>query len=180
MADNLVVLLGPPGAGKSVQARSLASRLGWERIASGDVLRASQDATIQAALQAGELPPSEQVEQVLIDHLKRVAPQQGIVLDGFPRTLDEATWLERVGPELGRQVRRVLHLDLDKERSVARLLQRNRSDDTAEAIAMRWQEYETHIRPVLEYYRPRGIVRQIDASKSVAEIAKLIEAALED
>ncbi|MFQ5536439.1 MAG: adenylate kinase [Gemmatimonadota bacterium] len=123
----VVVLLGPPGVGKGTQAIRLADRFGWEHISTGDLLRAARrDGTelgrkAQSFMDAGELVPDSLILDLVREHLRGVAPQAGILFDGFPRTTPQAEGLEKVLAENGRRVDRVVLFQAPEEVLVKRL-----------------------------------------------------------
>lgn len=177
MASDLIVLLGPPGAGKSLQSKQLAEKHGWQRVSTGELLRASSDAKVQDFLRAGMLAPSELVQDVLAPRLAEIRPEQAIILDGFPRMLDEAHWLKQ--NLSGRDLRQVIYLKIDLELSRTRLQQRSRADDTPTAIDKRWQEYQESTEPVLAFYRQLHLLDEVDGSGTPEQVAKHLEEVVE-
>lgn len=123
----VVILLGPPGVGKGTQGAMLAERLGWERIATGDLLRsARREGTelgrkAQAFMDAGDLVPDSLIVEMVSDRLAQLPPDQGIIFDGFPRTVAQAEALEAVLAEVGRGVDGVLLLEAQDELLVRRI-----------------------------------------------------------
>src|SRR5207237_3554960 len=126
----IIVLLGPPGAGKGTQADKLASRLGIPKIATGDVLRAAVRDGTKRGLEAksymdrGDLVPDEVILGIMKEALVQDGAKNGTVLDGVVRTTPQAQGLERVLNELGRKVDAVLCFDIDDEEIVKRLSSR--------------------------------------------------------
>ena len=110
----VVILLGPPGVGKGTQAVRLADSVGWEHVSTGDLLRAARrDGTAlgkkaQAFMDAGELVPDGLILDLVRDHLKGIAPEAGILFDGFPRTTAQAEGLEGVLDDVERKVDKVV------------------------------------------------------------------------
>jgi len=123
----VVILLGPPGVGKGTQAVRLADRVGWEHVSTGDLLRAARrDGTelgkkAQAFMDAGELVPDGLILDLVRDHLKGIAPEAGILFDGFPRTTAQAEGLEGVLEGVGRKVDQVVVFSASDEELVKRL-----------------------------------------------------------
>jgi adenylate kinase len=123
----VVILLGPPGVGKGTQGAMLADWLGWERIATGDLLRsARRDGTelgkrAQAFMDAGDLVPDSLIVEMVRDHLARLPGERGVIFDGFPRTVAQAEALEDVLAELDRAVDGVLLLEAREEVLVQRI-----------------------------------------------------------
>jgi adenylate kinase len=123
----VVILLGPPGVGKGTQAVRLADSVGWEHVSTGDLLRAARrDGTAlgkkaQAYMDAGELVPDGLILDLVRDHLKGIAPEAGILFDGFPRTTAQAEGLEGVLDGVARKVDRVVVFSASDEELVKRL-----------------------------------------------------------
>lgn len=123
----VVILLGPPGVGKGTQAKRLADHEGWEHVSTGDLLRAARrDGTelgkkAQSYMDAGELVPDTLILDLVRDHLKGVAPEAGILLDGFPRTVAQADGLQGVLRTVHRRVDRVVVFDASAEELVKRI-----------------------------------------------------------
>lgn len=113
----VVILLGPPGVGKGTQGVRLADELGWQRIVTGDLLRAARRAGTElgerarAYMEAGELVPDEVVVGLVEERVAGIAADVGIIFDGFPRTVPQAEALERVLEERGREIDRVVLLE---------------------------------------------------------------------
>jgi adenylate kinase len=131
----VVILLGPPGVGKGTQAVRLADTVGWEHVSTGDLLRAARregtelGAKAQRYMDAGELVPDELILDLVRDHLKGIAPEAGILFDGFPRTTAQADGLERVLRAVHRRVDRVVVFEASEEELVKRLSGRRSCPD---------------------------------------------------
>jgi adenylate kinase len=131
----VVILLGPPGVGKGTQAVRLADSVGWEHVSTGDLLRAARRAgtelgrKAQAYMDAGELVPDALILDLVRDHLKGIAPEAGILFDGFPRTTAQAELLEGVLEVVGRRVDRVVLFEASDEELVRRLSGRRSCPD---------------------------------------------------
>ena len=188
MSARRVLLLGPPGAGKGTQAKLLVERLGIPQISTGDMLRAAVAAGTEVGKQAGalmergDLVPDAIVIGVAEERLAQDDARQGFILDGFPRTTAQAEALEGILERLGTPLERCVALQVDEDELVARLLKRaeleGRSDDNEESIRNRMQVYRRETQPLIDFYRPRGLLRDVDALGKVEEIAKRIEEAL--
>ena len=185
-----VVFLGPPGSGKGTQTRMLAQRLRIPGISTGDILRAAvRDRTplgVQAksVMEAGELVPDDLMIELIRERLSQADARNGFILDGFPRTVDQARALERLLAETGngRGLRSVINLSVPEPVLVDRLRGRSaeehRSDDRPETILERLRVYHSKTEPVVGFYRERGLLTDVDGIGDVDEIAQRIERAL--
>jgi adenylate kinase len=173
----LIILLGPSGAGKSTQADYLVSRHpGWVHLSSGDLLR--HDPLSAAQLTSGQLAPAGEAERVIDEALATHRDAPTIILDGFPRVLDQAPWLTEATKRYNLHLELVVMLDVTKELAAERLAVRHRADDAAAAIEAKWRWYHGKTAPLLDLYKKEGIVLALDGAKPVEEVGQAIEAAL--
>ena len=172
----LIVLMGPTGAGKSSQGDVLAAALGGTHLSSGKILR--DDPTTAGLLTGGALAPAAEVERVVGEALDRVPQDHPVILDGFPRTMSNVEWLENHLAEHSRKLVRVIFLDLDFETSMQRLGLRDRSDDAPEAVEKKWREFAEKTKPVIEHYEQLGLLKHVDGRGTMEEVQQLIRAAL--
>ena len=183
-----LLLIGAPGAGKGTQAELLARRFGIAHISSGDLLRQhvrGQTSLGQLAkkyVDNGDLVPDGLVMDMLRKPVVAAAEAAGYVLDGFPRTVEQAEAAFAVVQPLGAEVQAAIHLDVPREELVRRLLRRRRgSDDTEAVIENRLQVYLDRTVPLLEYYAGREWMFIVDGAQPpeavhediVARLAKL-------
>lgn len=182
------LLLAPPGAGKGTQGRRLAEAYGVPHLATGDILREHVAKGTPLGLQAkeymdrGELVPDRVVVDLVASRIGGKAPLTGFVLDGFPRTLAQA----KEAYEWGRHTRRTFHavisLEVPEDELVRRLLDRGRlsgrTDDNEETIRKRLAVYEASTAPLLDFYRGRGILIEVDGTAPVPEVTERIQQAL--
>jgi adenylate kinase len=188
MTSPRLLLLGPPGAGKGTQAARLVRELGIPQISTGDMLRAAVRAGAQVGRQAqaymerGDLVPDEVVIGVAEERLQQPDASKGFVLDGFPRTPGQARALDDLLERLGVRLERCVALQVPEEALVERLLQRagieGRVDDSAETIRNRMRVYREQTQPLLDYYRRRGVLREVDGEGSIDEVAARIREAI--
>jgi adenylate kinase len=178
MAAPVWLVIGPPASGKGTQSELLAHRLGATHLSSGQALRETRDEAILSRLARGELAKTEDFLAVVGEALARVPVDQPIVLDAVGRMLPEAEWLVGTLQALDRRLERVIYLDVREDEAKHRALKRGRPDDDPTAQPLRWQRFREETIPVLEYYRARGIVTEIDGSGSVEETATRIAEAL--
>jgi adenylate kinase len=172
-----LLLIGAPGAGKGTQAVRLAEHFGITHISSGDLLRRhiSEGSAIGRAAQLyvarGDLVPDDLVIDMLREPVVAASEQGGYLLDGFPRTVDQAEAAYRVARELGVAVQVAAHLDVPRDDLVQRLLARGRgAEDTPEVIAHRLDVYGEKTLPMLDYYAQRERLVVVDGSRAVDEV----------
>lgn len=188
MSARRMLLLGPPGAGKGTQALRLVEKLGIPQISTGDMLRGAVATGTDVGEQArgfidrGELVPDAVVIGVAEERLSQDDAESGFVLDGFPRTAAQAEALDVLLVRMGTSLERCIVLIVDENSLVARLLGRakieGRSDDSEETIRTRMSVYRAQTAPLVDYYRKRGILAEVDGLGSIEEVAKRIEEAL--
>jgi adenylate kinase len=167
-----LLLIGAPGAGKGTQAQLLAERFAIAHISSGDLLRRHvRDGTsigqmIQSYLDRGDLVPDGVVMDMLRKPVVAAAEAGGYVLDGFPRTVEQARAAFQTANQLGVAVQVAVHIDVTRAELVRRLLARRRgSEDTAAVIERRLQVYLDKTVPLLEYYADREWIFTVDGSR---------------
>jgi len=183
-----LIFLGPPGSGKGTQAKLLAERLGVPAISTGDMLRdAVRRGTpvgrrAQAIMEAGELVPDDLVISLVRERIALPDARNGFLLDGFPRTIEQAKALERILEGNAASVDGVINLFVPEGTLVERLLGRaaleGRSDDRRETVAERLRVYREKTAPLVEYYRGLGLLYDVDGSGSVEEVAGRIDRTL--
>lgn len=153
----MIIFFGPAGAGKSVQGQMLATKMGWRWLSAGQLLRDTRDAEILSSQQKGELVVSDKVNKIINDALSRSVDIKKVILDGFPRQLNQASWLVDNQPDHGRSISAVIVLDVDDEETSKRLKLRGRVDDNPEVIQDRSDVYKKEIYPILDYFTEKGI-----------------------
>ena len=184
-----LVIMGPPGAGKGTQAKLIAEHYGIPAISTGDIFRAMKTADTPLARQVREIMESggyvsdEITNAIVADRLAQPDCDGGFLLDGYPRTLQQVQTLDDYLAESKRPLNAVISLLADVEEVVARLLRRavidGRSDDNEETIRVRLQVYAEQTEPLLEVYRARGSLVEVDGHGEVQEVSERIFAALE-
>jgi len=177
-----LILFGPPGAGKGTQGELLATHLGIPKISTGDLIRAAvRDATplgreVKHYYDQGMLVPDAVILGLIAEVLDRPEAREGVLMDGFPRTIPQAEAVDRLLAERGRAVDRVVSFVVPEDELVQRLTGRaaeqGRSDDTPEAIRKRLQVYREQTAPLESFYRSRGILVEIAATGDIAEIGR--------
>ncbi len=183
-----VLMIAPPGAGKGTQGVVIAAHFGIPHIATGDLLRdhvsrqTELGREVQHFLDRGELVPDEVVLEMVRAALISTGGR-GYVLDGIPRTMQQARALYEIAKELGMTADVALHLQVPDDELVRRLLARaatqGRSDDTEEVILRRLQLYRDVTHPILEWYGERGILVSVDAQRPPDAVGRHILTTLE-
>lgn len=163
-----LTLLGPPGAGKGTQARRLAVHYRLAHLASGDLLRTEVEANtplgrqVASLLARGELVPDEVLMPLIAGRIAALSPETGLILDGVPRTLDQAVELERTLTALKRPLDAAVLLEVPDEVVTERLLARGRPDDVRSVIEDRLAIYHHQISPLRAFYADRDVLRVVD------------------
>jgi len=172
-----VLLIGAPGAGKGTQAVRIAEHFGLTHISSGDILRqhiaegTAIGRTVQEYVRRGDLVPDSIMMDMLFKPVKAATESGGYVLDGYPRTLDQAKAAYEVVGEHGMAVQVAVHIYVPDEELVQRLLGRARgSDDTREVIEHRLEVYREKTLPMLDYYAQREKLVQVNGARPEREV----------
>jgi adenylate kinase len=185
-----ILFLGPPGSGKGTQTRMLAQRLGIPVISTGEMLRAAvREGTplggkAKAVMEAGGLVPDDLMIQLIRERLSEADAREGFILDGFPRTVDQAKELEQLLADTGNGLglSGVINLEVPEAVLVDRLHGRSneehRTDDRPDTILERLKVYHSKTEPVIGFYRERGLLAEVDGIGDVDEIAQRIDQAL--
>lgn len=184
-----ILLFGAPGAGKGTQADILRQTYGLPQVASGDLFRENlknQTALGQLARQymdKGELVPDDVTIGMIRARLQQPDAAQGALLDGFPRTVPQADALDALLAEFGGKVDAVLHLKVSEttllERLAGRALTSGRADDTPEVHAKRIRVFLEQTAPLIDYYRERRLLIDIDGEASIEAVTAALLRALE-
>lgn len=175
-----LILFGPPGSGKGTQAIKIAEKYGWIHVSTGDILRAEvKQGTplglkVKAVMEAGALVSDELLIDIMESVFRKNRNTGGFVLDGFPRTLNQAMELDKMLMKLGTKVSLVLSLDVDEEELVKRLLKRaqeqGRKDDTEDVIKNRLVQYHQHTKRLIDYYKEKKLLTNVMGVGSIDEI----------
>jgi adenylate kinase len=180
-----IALFGPPGAGKGTQSEFLIKKYKLYYISTGDILRKEIDEKTELGLQAkniienGGLAPDEIIVQIIENTIKNNPDAKGFLFDGFPRTYIQAYILEGLMIKLNTTLNGLISLDIDDEESVKRLLIRGetsgRKDDNEIVIRKRLVEYDNKTRPVLNFYKDRGIYIPVKGQQSIEKVSQDID-----
>jgi adenylate kinase len=184
-----VIIMGPPGAGKGTQAKYVAEHFGIPAISTGDIFRANVSkgtplgAEAQKYMDAGEYVPDEVTNLMVRNRIDEPDARPGFLLDGYPRTLAQVEELDGMIQFTGHRLDAVVVLTVDPEEIVQRLLQRaqveGRADDTEEVIRRRQEVYAEQTAPLIEVYRERGLLVEVDGMGEVDDVTDRIFAALD-
>jgi adenylate kinase len=172
-----ILLIGAPGAGKGTQAELIAERFDVTHISSGDLLRThvQENTTIGRSareyLAKGDLVPDAVVMDMLRKPVVAASQAGGYVLDGFPRTVDQAKAAYETAQELGVAVEVAVYLEVPTAELTRRLLARGRGkDDTPDVIEHRLTVFEAKTRPMLDYYAEREELITVNGARPVPEV----------
>ncbi|MEL6111942.1 MAG: adenylate kinase [Pseudomonadota bacterium] len=191
----ILILLGPPGAGKGTQSKRLVEKHGIPQLATGDMFRAEIEKGTPLGLEAkaimarGDLISDEIIEQVLTNRIDTDDCKEGFILDGAVRTVGQAEMIDRVLSERGRKVDVVIELVVDEDELVARLNQRVadtkaaggtiRDDDNEDTFRHRQKVYRDQTAPLIPYYFGQGKLRKVDGMGTIETVAAEIDAILD-
>jgi len=184
-----LLIMGPPGAGKGTQAKLIAEHYEIPAISTGDIFRAMKTSDtplarqVRAIMESGGYVSDEITNDIVKDRLGQSDCDAGFLLDGYPRTLQQVQTLDDYLAETERALDAVISLVADTDEVVARLLRRaeigGRSDDNEETIRVRLQVYAEQTEPLLEVYRPRGLLVEVDGLGEIDDVSERVFAALD-
>ena len=169
-----IVLLGPPGAGKGTQAQKLAEKLGIPHISTGDLFRDNISRATELGLEAkkyldsGDLVPATLTNRLVDDRLNDADAADGFILDGFPRSVEQAEALKDMLAARNTTLDAVLEFRVSEQELLDRLKSRGRADDTEEVILNRMKVYRDETAPLLDYYQAE--LKTVDAIGSLDEV----------
>jgi len=169
----MILLFGPTGAGKSMQGQMLAVRQGWKWLSTGEMLRQSTDPELITTLKSGELVSDDLTYQVFEQAVQdaREKSYQNIIIDGFPRTKEQAAWLDSYMEKMGEKIDIVVVLEVPEAEIMARLEKRHRMEDTPEIIAKRMAIYRQKMYPVLGTFAEAGVkIVHLDGTGTAGEV----------
>lgn len=171
-----LILIGIQGAGKSTQGNILSEKLGIPYLSTGHIFREmAKEKTklgryIKEVMNSGALIPDDKTLEIVSEYLKRPEYANGYIMDGFPRTTAQAEAFEN-------GIDKVVYLKVSDEEALRRISFRNgdgRADETPRAIAKRIESFHLHTEPVIDYYRQKGVLVEVNGEKIIEEISREI------
>lgn len=176
----MILMLGPPGAGKSVQGGLLAAELGYVSISTGVLLRAAADDELHERMLRGELISDETVQELVKKEILKLHPPGSLILDGFPRTPEQAKWLVSWAKDNDVCIECLLHITNELDVCLERLTSRGRHDDKPEVVRERYEMYRDVAGPIIEIMVDAGIpVLTVDGSQSIELVRSLVFAQID-
>lgn len=169
----MILLFGPTGAGKSMQGQMLAVRMGWKWLSTGQMFRESADPEVIRVLKSGELVSDELTYEVFDAALKEAKAKDfpKVIVDGFPRTKEQAAWLADYLDKSDEKIELVVVLEVPESEIMTRLEKRARMEDTPETIARRMTIYRSKMYPVLGTFAEEGVkIIHLDGTGTAGEV----------
>ena len=186
-----IIIFGPPGAGKGTQAQIIVDERGVVQLSTGDMLRSAIAAGTELGMKAkqimdaGQLVSDEIMVGMISDRMAEDDCANGVILDGFPRTVAQAEALDAMLDGRGVSLDKVIEIQVDEVALFARIEKRAaetgaaRSDDNADVLAQRLKVYHTNTAPVLPYYREKKLLMSVDGMQTVEKVSEAIRQCLD-
>ena len=179
-----LIFLGPPGVGKGTQAKKVCEHYKIIHLSTGEILRKEISDKSEVGKQAktyidnGNLVPDNVILRIIENRLKANDAQYGYLLDGFPRTINQAEGLQKIMLQLKHKINSVISLTANEEELILRLINRGkdsgRSDESPEIIRHRQKVYWRQTAPLLEYYNEKKVLKKVDGLGNITDITKRI------
>jgi adenylate kinase len=183
----ILILLGPPGVGKGTQASRLTKTRGLVQLSTGDMLReAIANGTelgrkAKSIMDEGKLVADDIILGMIAERLSSPDCANGVILDGFPRTIEQAKGLDTMLVEIGLSVNHVIEMQVDENILADRILKRAqeseqvRDDDNVEVLKKRLKVYHENTAPIIPYYKDGGKVSVVDGMQPIEDVAAAID-----
>ena len=176
-----LIFLGPPGAGKGTQAKALSGMCNVPHISTGDILRAAVKAQTELGkkaegfMSAGELVPDDLILDLIRERLGQEDTATGWLLDGFPRNVEQAQFLNKLLDEIGQSCDVVVNLEVPDDELVTRMLSRGRADDKEEVIRNRLVVYREQTEPLIDLYKGSGHLKSVNGNQEMAKVTETLQ-----
>lgn len=185
-----LILFGPPAAGKGTQAKRLVAERDYRHLSTGDMLRAARASgselgqRVAAIMDSGSLVSDDIVIALIEEALAANQDAPGFIFDGFPRTVAQAEALDAMLARHGRQIDRVVRLEVDAQKLMDRVAKRfaeqGRADDNPESFKVRLDAYLAQTAPLIPYYEVQGKLRGVDGMADIESVAASIARAVDE
>ena len=180
----ILVLLGAPGSGKGTLAKKMRDKFGFQIVSTGELIRNSNDPKLKKIIEKGEFVPDDLMLDILEESIEDMDPSKGIIIDGYPRTLDQAEDLDSLLGKMGLGLNHAIFLgittDKAKERIEKRASKENRSDDAdPEVIDKRFEEFKEKTLPIAGFYQKSRKLITVDSDKSEKDVYLQVKKALD-
>lgn len=175
----MILIMGLAGSGKGTQGKLLAERLGYEYLSTGEFLRTYITEERRRKMAAGHLIDDKEMIEIIKAFLDKLDSKNECILDGFPRSMEQAEWLAEQHNTGKINIEALIYLDVPRDELMRRLLERGRHDDNEAAIQKRFEEYSKSTSPIIDDYKKRGIkVIELNGSGAIEGIQTEMLAAL--
>jgi len=180
-----IILFGPPGCGKGTQAVLISEALSIPHLSTGDMLRNAVSSKSEIGLKAkdimekGGLVSDEVVLSIVQERVANSDSKKGFILDGFPRTVNQAERLDLILNE-EQKIDCVLRIKVDEDEIIKRLIDRGRNDDKPDIIKNRFKSYNAETQPLIPFYETREILFNIDGMQEVEKVSAEIKKVLSE
>lgn len=171
----MYMLMGQAGSGKGTQSELLAEKLSYDYFSTGQYLRSFLDDQRKKEMLKGKLLDDSEMIKIIESYLERLANKSRCILDGFPRTIGQASWLMAVHRKGDISIEGIVFLDVPEAELTKRMLSRARQDDTLEAIKKRFKEYRQSTAPVIDFFKENNIeIFHIDGQEEINKVQENI------